>query len=63
MVFVDLEKAYQKIAREVIWHVLENKHVNKRCIDAVKDVDNGVLTSVRIMREETNISPTIVSLY
>lgn len=63
MVFVDLEKAYQKIAREVIWHVLENKHVNKRYIDAVKDVDNGVLTSVRIMREETNISPTIVSLY
>lgn len=45
MVFVDLGKAYEKIAREVIWHVLENKHVNKRCIDAVKDVDNGVLTS------------------
>lgn len=41
--------------REVIWHVLEKKHVHKQYIDVIKDKYDGLMASVRIIRGETNI--------
>lgn len=36
IVFIDLEKAYDRITKEVIRQVLEKKHVHKQYIDVSK---------------------------
>ena len=47
VVFVDLEKAYDKVPRSVLWEVLEKKGVSKVYIDAIKDMYRDSKTSVR----------------
>ncbi|EXB93128.1 G-type lectin S-receptor-like serine/threonine-protein kinase [Morus notabilis] len=47
MVFIDLEKAYDKVPREVLWWVLEKSRVHLRYIKVIKDMYDGVVTSVR----------------
>jgi len=38
MVFIDLEKAYDRMPRDIIWWVLENKGVTKGYIDVIRDM-------------------------
>lgn len=40
------------IFREVIRHVLEKKHFHKRYIDAIKDMYDGSINSVKETYEE-----------
>ena len=47
MVFVDLEKAYDRVPRDVLWWVLERRGVYARYIDTIKDMYDGVVTSIR----------------
>lgn len=47
MLFIDLEKAYNRVPRELIWYVLEKKHVNKSYRDASKGIYDGVVASLR----------------
>ena len=47
IVFIDLEKVYDRILREVMWWVLENKRVPLKYIKLIKDVYDGTVTSVR----------------
>ena len=44
MIFVDLEKAYDKVPREVLWRILKGKGVNIDYIQVIKDMHVGVVT-------------------
>ena len=47
MVFIDLEKAYDRVPREVLWWVPEKRGVHVRYIKVIKDMYDRVVTSVR----------------
>ena len=38
MVFIDLEKSYDRVPRDIIWWVLERKCVTKGYIEVIRDM-------------------------
>jgi hypothetical protein len=47
MVFIDLEKAYDKVPRNVMWWVLEKHKVPTKYITLIKDMYKDVVRCVR----------------
>ena len=47
MFFIDLEKAYDRVPREILWWALVRKGVPLKYIDIVKDMYEGATTIVR----------------
>jgi hypothetical protein len=54
MVFIDLEKAYDKVPKNVMWWALQKRKVSTKYIILIKDMYNNVVTSVRISDRDTN---------
>ena len=49
-VFIDLEKAYDKISRKVMWWALDKYKIPSKYVTLIKDMYNNVVTSVRTKR-------------
>jgi hypothetical protein len=54
MVFIDLEKAYEKVPRNIIWWALQKHKVSTKYITLIKDMYDNVMTSVRTNDGDTN---------
>ncbi|GKC72558.1 retrovirus-related pol polyprotein LINE-1 [Tanacetum coccineum] len=63
MAFLDLEKAYDSVPRELIWKTLVNKGTSRRYIKVIRDMYDGAKTRVRTSIENTEFFPVDVGLH
>jgi hypothetical protein len=54
MIFIDLEKAYDKVPRNVLWWALQKHKVSTKYITLIKDMYDNVVISVRTSDGDTN---------
>jgi hypothetical protein len=57
IVFIDLEKAYDKVPKNVMWWALQKHKVSTKYMTLIKDMYNNVVTSVWISDRDTNEFP------
>ena len=53
IVFIDFEKAYDKIPRNVIWWTLDKHKVPTKYVGLIKDMYNNIVTRVRTSDGDT----------
>jgi hypothetical protein len=63
MIFIVLEKAYDKVPRNVMWWALQKHKVSSKYIILIKDMYDNVVTSVRTNDGDTNDFPINIGLY
>jgi len=63
MVFIDLEKAYDKVPREILWWAMLKKGIPRRYVDLVKDMYRDVSTNVRTCGGLTKDFPITIGLH
>ena len=63
MVFIDLEKAYDKVLRKAMWWALEKKKVPTKYVILIKDLYDEIVTSIRVCHSETNNFPLKIELH
>jgi hypothetical protein len=63
MIFIDLEKAYDKVPRNVMWWALQKHKVSSKYITLIKDMYDNVVTSVRTSGGDTNDFPINIGLH
>jgi hypothetical protein len=63
VIFIDLEKVYDKVPRNVIWWALQKHKVSTKYIALVKDIYDNVVTSVRTSDGNTNDFLINIGLY
>jgi hypothetical protein len=63
MIFIDLEKTYDKVPSNVIWWALQKHKVSTKYITLIKDMYDNVVTSVRTSNGDTNDFPINIELH
>nr|GEW36504.1 hypothetical protein [Tanacetum cinerariifolium] len=63
MAFLDLEKAYDCVPRELIWKTLVDKGTSRRYIKVIRDIYDGAKTRVRTLIRNTKFFPVDVGLH
>ncbi|KAJ0445561.1 putative RNA-directed DNA polymerase [Helianthus annuus] len=63
MVFIDLEKAYDRVPRRLIWESLEGRGVPGKYIDLIRDMYDRTVTRVRVPVGDTESFPVEVGLH
>src|SRR5438128_716715 len=63
MVLIDLEKAYDKIPRNIMWWALEKHKVPTKYITLIKDMYHDVVTCVRTYDGDTDNFPIKIGLH
>jgi len=63
MVLIDLKKTYNRIPREILWELLENKEVPVVYIRAIKDTYEGAKMSIRTSTKDTEDFPINIGLH
>jgi hypothetical protein len=63
IVFIDLEKVYDKVTRNVMWWALQKHKVSIKYITLIKDIYDNVVTSVRTSDGDTNDFPANIGLH
>jgi hypothetical protein len=54
MIFIDLEKAYDKVTRNVMWWALQKHKVSSKYITVIKDMYDNIVKSVQTSDGDTN---------
>jgi hypothetical protein len=54
MVFNDLEKAYDRVTRNVMWWALQKHTISTKYITLIKDMYDNVMTSIQTSDGDTN---------
>jgi hypothetical protein len=63
MIFNDLEKAYDKVTRNVMWWALQKHKVSSKYITLINDMYDNVVISVRTSDGDTNNFPINIGLH
>jgi hypothetical protein len=63
IIFIDLEKAYDKVPRDIMWWALQKHKVSSKYITIIKDMYDNVGTSVRTSDGDTNDFPINIELH
>jgi hypothetical protein len=63
MVFIDLEKAYDKEPRNIMWWALQKHKVSTKYITLIKDMYDNVVTTLWTSDGDTNDFPINIGLH
>jgi Reverse transcriptase (RNA-dependent DNA polymerase) len=63
MIFIDLEKTYNKIPRNIMWWALKRKLVPTKYVTLIKDMYTNVVTCVKACDGESDIFSIKIGLH